>query len=38
VGTSIPALPPVIDGAYDTTCAAGDAWTGANNDCKVSRL
>jgi len=38
VGTSIPALPPVIDGAYDTTCLAGDAWTGANNDCKVSRL
>jgi len=37
-GTSTPALPPVIDGGLDTTCAAGDAWTGANDDCKVSRL
>jgi len=37
-GTATPALPPVIDGGIDLTCAAGDAWAGANNDCKVSRL
>jgi prepilin-type N-terminal cleavage/methylation domain-containing protein len=36
--TTAPVQPPVIDGSIDTTCAAGDAWTGANNDCKVSRL
>jgi prepilin-type N-terminal cleavage/methylation domain-containing protein len=33
-----PIQPPVIDAGLDTTCAAGDAWTGANDDCKVSRL
>ena len=33
-----PVQPPVIDGGLDTTCVAGDAWTGANDDCKVSRL
>jgi len=38
VGTSTPALPPVIDGGLDTTCAAADAWTAINDDCKVSRL
>jgi len=37
-GTVTPAQPPVIDGGIDLTCAAGDAWAGANNDCKVSRL
>jgi len=34
-----PIAPPVIDGALDTTCVAGDAWGGVANDrCKVSRL
>jgi prepilin-type N-terminal cleavage/methylation domain-containing protein len=33
-----PVQPPVIDAGIDTTCAAPDAWTGANDDCKVSRL
>jgi prepilin-type N-terminal cleavage/methylation domain-containing protein len=33
-----PVQPPVIDAAIDTTCAAGDAWVGANDRCKVSRL
>jgi prepilin-type N-terminal cleavage/methylation domain-containing protein len=33
-----PVQPPIIDAGLDTTCAAADAWTGANNDCKVSRL
>jgi len=33
-----PVQPPVIDAGLDTTCVAGDAWAGANDDCKVSRL
>jgi prepilin-type N-terminal cleavage/methylation domain-containing protein len=33
-----PFQPPVIDAALDTTCGAGDAWGGANDRCKVSRL
>ena len=33
-----PVQPPVIDGAIDTTCTAANAWTGIDNDCKVSRL
>jgi len=33
-----PVQPPVIDAGLDTTCAAADAWTAINNDCKVSRL
>ena len=33
-----PGVPAVIDGGIDLTCNAPDAWTGANNDCKVSRL
>ena len=39
-GTSSPSSPqpPVIDGGIDLTCAVGDAWTAANDDCKVSRL
>jgi len=37
-GSTTPAQPPVIDGAIDLTCAAGDAFTGANDDCMVSRL
>jgi prepilin-type N-terminal cleavage/methylation domain-containing protein len=36
--TTAPVQPPVIDGAIDTSCDVADAWTGANNDCKVSRL
>ena len=33
-----PVQPPVIDGGIDTTCTAANAWTGLDNDCKVSRL
>lgn len=33
-----PAQPPVVDGIIDLTCDVGDALTGANDDCFVSRL
>ena len=37
-GGASPPAPPVIDGGIDLTCVLGDAWKGANDDCKVSRL